>query len=113
MNSATMSDAATATVRIKIRRQDGPDKPSRWEEFDVPRRPNMNVISALQWIAALNPISVMVAAMRELFGNPLSPMVKHTWPLEHAVLAAFIYCGVILAIAVPASLRRYRARTSD
>ena len=38
---------------------------------------------------------------------------KHTWPLEHPVVAAFVYCAVILAIAVPASLRRYRARTSD
>jgi len=69
--------------------------------------------NALQWVAAWNPISVMVAAMRELFGNPLSPLVKHTWPLEHAVPAAFVYCGVILAIAIPASLRRYRVRTSD
>jgi len=67
----------------------------------------------LQWFAAWNPISVMVAAVRELFGNPLSPLVKHTWPLEHPVPAAFIYCAVILAITVPASFRRYRARTSD
>jgi len=29
------------------------------------------------------------------------------------VPAAFVYCGVILAIAIPASLRRYRVRTSD
>jgi ABC-2 type transport system permease protein len=69
--------------------------------------------NALQWIAAWNPISVMVAAVRELFGNPLSPISKHTWPLEHPVVAAFLYCGVILAITVPASLRRYRIRTSD
>ena len=27
--------------------------------------------NVLQWIAAWNPVSVMVAAMRELFGNPL------------------------------------------
>jgi ABC transporter DrrB family efflux protein len=67
----------------------------------------------LQWIAAWNPISVMVAAVRELFGNPLSPISKHTWPLEHPVPAAFIYCALIIAITVPASLRRYRARTSD
>jgi succinate dehydrogenase / fumarate reductase iron-sulfur subunit len=40
------------TVTIRIRRQDGPDKPSRWEEFAVPYRPNMNIISCLQWIAA-------------------------------------------------------------
>ena len=41
-----------ANVRIKIRRQDGPGKPSRWEEFDVPHAANMNIISCLQWIAA-------------------------------------------------------------
>lgn len=40
------------TVTIRIRRQDGPDKPSRWEEFAVPHRPNMNIISCLQYIAA-------------------------------------------------------------
>src|SRR5215213_8019715 len=39
-------------VTIRIRRQDGPDKPGRWETFAVPYRPNMNIISCLQWIAA-------------------------------------------------------------
>jgi ABC-2 type transport system permease protein len=68
---------------------------------------------ALQWVAAWNPISVMVAATRELFGNPLSPLVKHTSPLEHPAFAAFAHCVLLIAIAVPASLRRYRARTSD
>jgi len=67
----------------------------------------------LQWVASWNPVSVLVAACRELFGNPLAPITKHTWPLEHPVLAAFLYCGVILAFAVPASLRRFKARTSD
>jgi succinate dehydrogenase / fumarate reductase, iron-sulfur subunit len=40
------------SIIIRIRRQDGPDKPSRWEEFAVPYRPNMNIISCLQYIAA-------------------------------------------------------------
>jgi len=39
-------------IVIRIKRQDGPDKPSRWEEFSVPYRANMNIISCLQWIAA-------------------------------------------------------------
>jgi succinate dehydrogenase / fumarate reductase iron-sulfur subunit len=39
-------------VTIEIRRQDGPHKPSRWEKFAVPYRPNMNIISCLQYIAA-------------------------------------------------------------
>ena len=45
---------ASTEVIIRIRRQDGPDKAPRWEMFAVPRRPQMNVISCLQYIAA-NP----------------------------------------------------------
>ncbi len=43
---------AKRKVHLKIRRQDGPDKPEsrRWEEFEVPLLPQMNVISALQQI---------------------------------------------------------------
>jgi ABC-2 type transport system permease protein len=75
--------------------------------------PMQSLPNALQWVAAWNPVTVMVGAVRELFGNPVSPVTKHTWPLEHLVPAAFLYCAVILALAVPAALRRYRARTSD
>jgi ABC-2 type transport system permease protein len=67
----------------------------------------------LQWVAAWNPVSVVVAAVREMFGNPASAVGRHTWPLDHPIPAAFLYCGLILAIAVPASIRRYRSRTSD
>src|SRR3712207_2562123 len=49
--------AAGRKVTIRIRRQDGPDTPSRWETFEVPHRPNMNVISCLQYIAA-HPVTV-------------------------------------------------------
>ena len=69
--------------------------------------------TVLQWAAAWNPVSVVVQAVREMFGNPTAPLTIHSWPLEHAQIAAFLYCFLILAIAVPASLRRYRARTSD
>lgn len=46
------SNTGERKVIIRIRRQDGPNKPSRWEEFAVPHRPNMNIISCLQYIAA-------------------------------------------------------------
>jgi succinate dehydrogenase / fumarate reductase iron-sulfur subunit len=48
---------ATRKVRLKIKRQDGPDKPSRWEEFDVDWHPRMNVISALLELRK-NPVTV-------------------------------------------------------
>jgi succinate dehydrogenase / fumarate reductase iron-sulfur subunit len=50
--SPTPVNPPDRTVLIRIRRQDHPDKPSYVEEFKVPVRPNMNVISVLQWIAA-------------------------------------------------------------
>jgi ABC transporter DrrB family efflux protein len=69
--------------------------------------------NALQWVAAWNPISTLVAAIRELFGNPVAPITKHTWPLEHPVVASLLTCGIVVAVAVAGSLRRYRARTTD
>lgn len=47
---------AEKTIRLKIRRQDGPDKPSRWEEFVIPYHPKMNVISCLMEIQK-NPVT--------------------------------------------------------
>lgn len=46
------------TVRLKVLRQDHPNKPEtkRWEEFDVPWEPQMNVISALMAIRK-NPVT--------------------------------------------------------
>jgi succinate dehydrogenase / fumarate reductase, iron-sulfur subunit len=53
-DSPRVADLPTAVIRI--RRQDRPDASPRWEEFAVPLRPMMNVISALQYIAA-HPIT--------------------------------------------------------
>jgi len=69
--------------------------------------------SVLQTFAAWNPISAIVAAVRELFGNPTTPLTDPSWPLDHPVVAAFGYCLVILAVAVPYVLHRYRSRTTD
>ncbi|MFG0284962.1 MAG: succinate dehydrogenase iron-sulfur subunit [Phycisphaerales bacterium JB039] len=44
------------TVRLRIRRCDGPGKPSRWESFDVKVERGANIISCLQQIAA-NPVT--------------------------------------------------------
>src|SRR5215468_65650 len=47
---------ADTSVILKIRRQLTPTSRPHWEEFVVPYRPNMNVISALMDIAA-NPVT--------------------------------------------------------
>ena len=46
--------ATNKTVLIKIKRQNSPQSKSYWEEFEIPYRPGMNVISALMDVA-LNP----------------------------------------------------------
>src|SRR3954467_3524971 len=43
---------AEKSVILKIKRQATPTSKSHWEEFSLPYRPNMNVISALMDIAA-------------------------------------------------------------
>jgi succinate dehydrogenase / fumarate reductase iron-sulfur subunit len=50
--SASSPVGATRSVTIRIKRQPNPDAAPFWEEFSVPVRPNMNVISVLQYIAA-------------------------------------------------------------
>jgi succinate dehydrogenase iron-sulfur subunit len=47
---------SAATVNLRVRRQDGPGQKTYWQEFRVPWRPRMNVISALMEIQK-NPVT--------------------------------------------------------
>jgi len=42
---------ADKTIQLKIKRQPNPDVAAYWEDFELPWRPNMNVISVLMEIA--------------------------------------------------------------
>ena len=68
---------------------------------------------ALQWFASVNPISVLIAALRELFGNPITPVTLHTWPMDNPIPAAWLYSVVLLALGYVVAQRRYRRRTVD
>jgi succinate dehydrogenase / fumarate reductase iron-sulfur subunit len=48
--------AKARTIRVRIARQDAPNKPTRTEEFDLRVEPGSNVISVLMEIAA-NPVT--------------------------------------------------------
>ncbi len=39
-----------AYVELRIKRRENPDGPQRWEEFRIPYRPNLNIISCLMEI---------------------------------------------------------------
>ncbi|HEY8544477.1 MAG TPA: ABC transporter permease [Acidimicrobiales bacterium] len=75
--------------------------------------PIRSMPEVLQWVASWNPMSAMVAAIRELFGNPAAPVAKDVWPMQHPVAAAALYCAALLAIGMPLALRRFRARITD
>jgi succinate dehydrogenase / fumarate reductase iron-sulfur subunit len=47
---------ANKSIVLKIKRQNDPQSKPYWEEFEIPYRPNMNVISVLMEIA-LNPVT--------------------------------------------------------
>ena len=69
MSSTTPSGAEAAgrgrTFDVVVLRQDGPAQPSYWQRFTVPYESDMNVISALQKIAALG---------RTAEGEPVAPV---------------------------------------
>ena len=72
-------------VHLRIRRREGPDQPSRWEEFKVPYKPNMNVVSALLEIRK-NPINIQ--------GLKTSPVVWDCTCLEKCGACTMIINGV-------------------
>lgn len=66
---------------------------------------------ALQVVAAWNPISALVLACRELFGNPTGIQPDY-WPLNNPQLYTLLSCTVLIAIFATLSVRRYRRTTS-
>ena len=52
----TGAKAPPRHVDIRVKRREGPDKPPYWEEFRIPYRPNLNIISALMEIRK-NPVT--------------------------------------------------------
>jgi succinate dehydrogenase / fumarate reductase iron-sulfur subunit len=64
---------ANKSVIIKIKRQDTPTAPSRWEEFELAWEPGMNVISSMMEIAR-NPVT------RD--GKPTTPITYDSNCLE-------------------------------
>lgn len=62
-------------------------------------------------IAEWNPISSLVQAVRELWGNtpPVGP--DAALPLQHPVLATFLWTIAITAVVAPLALRTFQRRT--
>jgi ABC-2 type transport system permease protein len=66
--------------------------------------------TVLRVAAEWNPLSAVITACRDLFGNPTGLPADPAWPLAHPVLASLIWCGAIVAVCLPLAVRRYRMR---
>ena len=62
------------------------------------------------WLRAIsdwNPVSALVAALRDLLGSSAAPGAAGAWPLAHPVMASLMWAALLLAVFVPLSVRRY------
>ncbi|MBF8184370.1 ABC transporter permease [Nonomuraea sp. K274] len=67
----------------------------------------------LKPIAEWNPVSTLVQAARELFGNTNAAMpVSGAWPLRHAVTASLLWSALLLVVFVPLATRLYKRAVS-
>ncbi|MGS2640909.1 ABC transporter permease [Streptosporangium sp. LJ11] len=68
----------------------------------------------LRVVAEWNPVSAVVQAARELFGNTNAAMpVPGAWPLQHAVPATLLWSVLLLVVFVPLSIRLYKRAVSQ
>ncbi len=62
---------------VRVKRQDGPDKPVYYNEFSLPYKPNLNIISVLNMIAA----------------NPTTTAGQHVTPVAWEAMCLEEVCG--------------------
>ncbi|MGA8014348.1 MAG: ABC transporter permease [Candidatus Dormiibacterota bacterium] len=61
----------------------------------------------LRVIAEWNPMSALVAAGRQLFGNTIGPPPAGVWSLEHPLATTLVLAIVIILVVAPICVRRY------
>ncbi|HET9516653.1 MAG TPA: ABC transporter permease [Actinoplanes sp.] len=72
-----------------------------------------NLPAGLKLVAEWNPVSALVQAVRELFGNVSPQMpVPDAWPLQHPVIATVGWIVVLLVVFVPMAMHRYKKAVS-
>ena len=71
--------------------------------------PTNNFPTLLKTVADWNPVSSVVQASRELFGNT-APILETSdaWSLQHPVLYTLIWVVALLAVFIPLSVRLYQ-----
>jgi ABC-type multidrug transport system permease subunit len=68
----------------------------------------------LRFLAEWNPISALVQAMRELWGNeglPIGP--DAAWPMQHPIIATILWSVGLSVVLAPMAIRAFNRRTTD
>ena len=74
--------------------------------------PTEKMPSGLRTVAEWNPLSSLVQAVRELWGNRAPVPSDAALPLQHPVLSTLIWTIGLTAILAPLALRAFKRRTS-
>lgn len=73
--------------------------------------PMDNMPAVVQTIAEWNPISAIVAACRDLFGNQ-AIISSDAWPMQNPILASVIWCAIIIGVFAPLAINKYKRATT-
>jgi len=74
--------------------------------------PTQGMPGWLQAVAEWNPVSAVVAACRELFGNPNPFAAADSFPAQHPVLTSLFWSVLLIVVFAPLSVRKYRRAAS-
>jgi ABC-2 type transport system permease protein len=75
--------------------------------------PSDSLPAPLQAFAELNPVSALVQAARNLFGNtPAQAPVPDVWTLQNPEITVLIGIAVVLVVFVPLSIRKFEQVSS-
>ena len=69
--------------------------------------PTNDLPGPLEVFAEWNPVSAVAQAARVAFGNLGGIGVTEPWPMAHPFAYSLIWCGIILAVFIPLSIREY------
>ena len=73
---------------------------------------SQNLPALLETFANWNPVSALVQAARELFGNTGSAPVPEVWPMQHPLLTVVLGSVLLLVVFVPLCLRKFATVSS-
>ncbi|GAA5018840.1 ABC transporter permease [Terrabacter aeriphilus] len=75
--------------------------------------PTEGMVPWLRTVAEWNPVSSLVQAMRELWGNVPAAPADAALPLQHPVVTTVIWSLLITGVVAPLAVRAFVRRTTD